>query len=490
MGNFKNLTLLHSNDMHGDFFSSSEQSSVIGGISLLSGYVNKVRREVPNVLYCIAGDMLQGSLIDAEYQGISTIEIMNMLEPDVACIGNHEVDYGLAHLLFLERCATFPILNANLFVKNPPTRLFTPQVILRVDGMKIMFIGITTEEIIHSIKRERLLGSFIDIYEAAREVGRICNAYRTTDIDLTVLLTHIGFEEDKKLAALLDPEWGVDVIIGGHSHTVLEQPEIVNDIYIVQAGMGTAQIGRFDIVVDTDNNTVHDYTWELVPIDAQHCPRNEKLEEILTYFQERTDDKYGSILCHLADVLKHPSRYQETELGNFFADILLEMLDIDLMLLGSGSIRKLEAGPIITHGDLMELMPYDEEIYRLKATGAQLKQMMLYMLREEALAGQHTEFFQLSKGIEIVYNREQQAFEEFNLNGAPIEDDKLYAFGLPVYHYANFATSLGLPIEDILAHGKALVLTTSLHDVIGEFFQAHHPKIARVEGRLVIKNNF
>ena len=79
----------------------------------------------------------------------------------------------------------------------------------------------------------------MDIGEAAREVGNICNAYNAIDIDFTVLLTHIGFEEDKKLAAMLDPDWGVDVIIGGHSHTKLEEPFKVNDIYIVQAGTGT-----------------------------------------------------------------------------------------------------------------------------------------------------------------------------------------------------------------------------------------------------------
>ena len=85
-------------------------------------------------------------------------------------------------------------------------------------------------------KKEELIGSFVDIYEAAAEVGKICNAYNATDIDFTVRLTHIGFEEDKKLAKALDPAWGVDIIIGGHSHTFLEKPEIINDILIVQAG--------------------------------------------------------------------------------------------------------------------------------------------------------------------------------------------------------------------------------------------------------------
>ena len=74
---------------------------------------------------------------------------------------------------------------------------------------------------------------------AKRLPGQGRHHYNAIDIDFTVLLTHIGFEEDKKLAAMLDPDWGVDVIIGGHSHTKLEEPFKVNDIYIVQAGTGT-----------------------------------------------------------------------------------------------------------------------------------------------------------------------------------------------------------------------------------------------------------
>jgi 5'-nucleotidase len=85
-----------------------EEGHLIGGLSLLSGYINQVRREEKNVLYCIAGDMVQGSLIDAKYKGISTMEIMNYLAPDVATLGDHKFDYGLPHLLFLEKMANFP----------------------------------------------------------------------------------------------------------------------------------------------------------------------------------------------------------------------------------------------------------------------------------------------------------------------------------------------------------------------------------------------
>ena len=230
MKNLKKLTLLHSNDMHGDFLAEEIDENLVGGVSMLSGYVNKVRNEEKNTLYCIAGDMFRGSVIDSEFQGLSTIEIMNMLAPDVVTLGNHETDYGIAHLLFIEKCAKFPIINANLHIKTNGARLFNSHKIIEVDGMKILFIGILTEEVLSQTKNDGIIGTFVDTYEAAEEVGKICNAYNAIDIDFTVLLTHIGFEEDKKLAAMLDPAWGVDVIVGGHSHTLLDDMEKVKDL--------------------------------------------------------------------------------------------------------------------------------------------------------------------------------------------------------------------------------------------------------------------
>ena len=91
-------------------------------------------------------------------------------------------------------------------------------------GFDILFIGIITEKIMADLGKDEQIASFISLEEASAEVGRITNAYKDEDIDLTVLLTHIGFELDLELAALLRPEWGVDLILGGHSHTILEKP--------------------------------------------------------------------------------------------------------------------------------------------------------------------------------------------------------------------------------------------------------------------------
>ena len=107
MENIKKLTILHSNDLHGDFLAERIDEKLIGGVSMLSGYVGKVRREEKNTIYCIAGDMFRGSVIDSEFRGISTIEIMNMLSPDVVTIGNHEIDTALPTCCFWKSAQNF-----------------------------------------------------------------------------------------------------------------------------------------------------------------------------------------------------------------------------------------------------------------------------------------------------------------------------------------------------------------------------------------------
>ena len=114
-----------------------------------------MRAEEENVLYVISGDMVQGSIIDSDFKGISTMEIMNYLAPDVVALGNHEVDYGLPHLLFLEKMANFPIVNANLYIKPFDKRLMRPYHIINKAGFDILFTGILTEKVMDSIKHGR-----------------------------------------------------------------------------------------------------------------------------------------------------------------------------------------------------------------------------------------------------------------------------------------------------------------------------------------------
>ncbi len=488
MENLKKLTILHSNDMHGDFLAEEIDENLVGGVSMLSGYINMVRNEEKNVLYCIAGDMFRGSVIDSEFQGTSTIEIMNLLAPDVVTVGNHETDYGIAHLLFIEKCATFPIINANLHITTNRARLFKPYHIARVDGMKILFIGILTEEVLSQTKNDGLIGTFVDIDEAASEIGKICNTYNSVDIDLTVLLTHIGFEEDKKLAEKLDPAWGVDVIVGGHSHTFLEEPAVVNDIVIVQAGTGTDQIGRFDMLIDTENNCIDSFTWKTVPIDQSHCPRDVELEKMIRFYKSKTDNKYSRVVTRLKRKLTHPTRIAETELGGLFADIMKDSVGLDIMLLGSGAVRNPEIGPIVLLSDLCECFPYDDPLYMLRVTGSQLKRMIKHMLRDEVWNGEHCEFYQFSTGVRVSYSKTLHDFTRFNLNGKPLEDERIYKIGLQHFHFMNIEKFFSVPLAEIECNGKARMVSTSCREIIDEYLSVHPGLERSISGRLIVED--
>ena len=483
---YKTLTLLHSNDLHGDFLPVRENGIDVGGVSLLSGYVSRTTEENPATLYVIAGDMFRGSVIDAEYRGISTVEIMNMLSPDAVCVGNHETDYGVAHLLFLEKCARFPILCANLRVTTNGAHLFAPCRVVKIDGMKVLFIGILTDEVLAQTRSEKLIGSFIDVAEAAEEVGRITGAYRTADIDYTVLLTHVGLAKDRELAEKLDPAWGVDLIIGGHSHTFMDAPQVVNGIPIAQAGFGSKQIGRFDLTIDTEENRAVDWKWRLDPVDETTADRDPAVEEQISRFKSVTDRKYNRVVTRLKRKLTHPARNRETELGDLFAECMRDAMDLDIMLYASGGIRSEEMGPVVSYSDLTECCPFDDRLYAVKVTGGQLRRMFSYMLREETFEGAHTEFYQFSDGLRLTYSRRKKAILSFTFDDEEVEDRQIFTLGLAEYHMRNIGTGLGITPEELEHNGRIRLMAASCRDILDEYLTANPHLGHAVDGRITI----
>lgn len=485
----KKFTILHSNDMHGDFMAEAQGAGgkLTGGLALLSGYLNKVRAEEENVIYVIAGDMVQGSIIDSEYKGISTIEIMNYLAPDVVTLGNHEFDYGLPHLLFLEKMANFPIVNANLYIKKYSKRLMRPFYILPKAGFDIMFIGVITDKVIDAIRQDADVGSFITLEDAAAEVGKITNAYKNDDIDLTILLTHIGHESDLELARLLQPDWGVDIIIGGHSHTLLEQPPRVNNILVTQAGTGTDQIGRFDIVVDDDTNAIVDWKWQLIPIAEDLVEPDRGLQEFIDSFKTEVDRKYNSILTRFATKLTHPRREEETALGNLLADGLAEADNCDVVLLGSGAVRLKEMGPLVTLGNFISCFPYNDTLTRFTVDGAALKRMFAHFMRPENRTGEG-ECYQVNRNVRAVYDQQARQLVSLTVRGQPVQDDQRYTVVLQGYHVANCADYLNVTYEQLTAASKPKVVSTSAQDVLIEWLRNNQNMASKVEGRLVYRN--
>ena len=155
------------------------------------------------------------------------------------------------------------------------------------------------------------------------------------------------------------------------------------------------------------------------------------------------------------------------------------------MLMGSGSIRKEELGPIVEYQDMIENTPFDDSLWMLEVTGEQLRRMVLYVLRDEAWEG-HTEFYQFSKGLKIRYRKSTHELEEFRFHGEEITDDRHITIALQNYHYVNFEKFFNVPLPEVSLNRKPRVVATSVNNIVEEYFSTHPRLDAHVEGRIEI----
>lgn len=223
-----------------------------------------------------------------------------------------------------------------------------------------------------------------------------------------------------------------------------------------------------------------------MPINDDHCPRDAEIENLIAKYKANTDVKYNRIVTRFRRELTHPERTQETELGNLLSDILRESLNLDIMLLGSGSIRNTHMGPLVLFSDLVECFPYDDSITMITVTGEQLRRMLLYMLRDEVWQGAHCEFYQLSKGLKVVYDRKKKELLEMTFEDEPVQDDRLYRVGLQLFHLTNMSENLAVSLDEVSANQKPRVVTTSCREVLDEYMSVHQHLDAQVEGRLTL----
>ncbi|MBE7002966.1 MAG: bifunctional metallophosphatase/5'-nucleotidase, partial [Ruminococcaceae bacterium] len=242
----------------------------------------------------------------------------------------------------------------------------------------------------------------------------------------------------------------------------------------------------FDLMIDTDNNCLDSWRWQAIPINAETCPYDHDLEKLLSIYKNKTDEKYGRVITRFKRRLTHPVRTQETELGCVFADAMKESLGVDVFLLGSGSIRSDWMGPIVMLGDLAEGFPYDDAAYMLKVTGKQLKAMLKYMLRDEVWEGVHSEFYQLSEGLRVVYDRELHDFREFSFEGEDVADDRIFSLGIQNFHFQNLGDIFHINVDEITANMKPRVIATSCRSVLEEYLSDHQHLDHQVGNRLIV----
>jgi 2',3'-cyclic-nucleotide 2'-phosphodiesterase (5'-nucleotidase family) len=160
------------------------------------------------------------------------------------------------------------------------------------------------------------------------------------------------------------------------------------------------------------------------------------------------------------------------------------MLGVDIMLTASGGIRSEHMGPLVTYRDVVECCSFDEPIFGFKVTGAQLKSMMLLMMRKSD-DEEHNEFYQISKGLYIKYDRQEKRLLSLQFQGRDVQDSEMFSLAMHQYHYLSIESFLGVSHKELEANGKPHVIATSSQGVLEEYFLSHAlvkcPAGARIE---------
>jgi 5'-nucleotidase/UDP-sugar diphosphatase len=274
------------------------------------------------------------------------------------------------------------------------------------------------------------------------------------------------------------------MIIGGHSHTMLDKPACENNILIAQAGVGSNYVGRFDITVDDDTNCITDYRWHLVAISDKIAAPDLKLMEYIDSFKQVVDRKYNTLICRFATRLTHPVREEETTLGNLVADIFRECAECDVMFMGAGAIRSKELGPAVTLGDLKACFPFDDSLKRYTITGSQLIRIFTHIMRPENRDGEG-ECYEVNAAVRAVYNDRTKTLESLTLSGEPIDGARNYTIGLIGYHADNATKNLNITPKELMLISGTKVIATSTTGVIEEYLRNHQNLNRHIEGRLV-----
>ncbi|MBN1295416.1 bifunctional metallophosphatase/5'-nucleotidase [bacterium] len=264
------MTVVHMNDTHSHIDSGSMTLDIddvrvrvpAGGLARASTRIDDVRDMDENVIFLHAGDAVQGTLYFTRYHGKPEIAWLNWMACDAMVTGNHEYDKGAKVLSQLVEMADFPILAANVDTSSDPylSGRLAPYTLLDVDGYPVAVIGLVTPDTPDTSNPEETI-VFNDTIPAAQRWVR-----ELTDrgIDRIVVLSHTGYERDCELAAAVD---GIDVVIGGHTHTVLGAPDQIitavegpyptritgpsgHPVYVVQAGCHAANVGVLHVVFD------------------------------------------------------------------------------------------------------------------------------------------------------------------------------------------------------------------------------------------------
>ncbi|WP_419961109.1 S-layer homology domain-containing protein [Psychrobacillus sp. BM2] len=507
------LSLMHFNDTHAHLDNAAKRVTA----------VNEVRATKPNSLLLDAGDVFSGTLYFNEFKGLADLEFMNLMKVDAMTFGNHEFDLGSSpqgHKALADfiKAANFPFVSANVdFSKDSLfTGLFNTKIeekpenaniysgiVKEVNGEKIGIFGLTTAE-----TKDISSPGNITFSNYIEDAKKMVAEFEKMGINKIVAITHIGYDDnpavdnDMELAKAVE---GIDIIVGGHSHTQLDKPVLVSKnaqpTIIVQAYQYADFLGTLDVTFDK-NGVIVGHAGKLIKVADK--AENPEAAEILKKYSSKIEaiktEPTGATAVNalenprMGDVLTNPSvRKNETPLGNLITDGMLNKAkeynkDVVMAFQNGGGIREaINQGPI-TVGEVIAVLPFGNTLATIDLTGAEIKETFEISFKE--LPRENGGFLHVS-GARVKYDSSKPvgqrvvsiAYKNADGTYTEIQNDKKYTVA------TNAFTAKGGDGYTVLAKAYADGRVTDLGLSDWENLREHLVSLVnvdpKVEGRIV-----
>ena len=410
------LKILHINDLHSRFEEFSKIASVI----------EELREK--NTLIFDAGDSYDEWRIEAiGTKGKISSDLLNEVGISARVIGNTEGFSGKETLERIVQTSNFPVITCNLYdLKGERIDSLKDYHIFEVGSLKILVIGVTGAfNVFYNLFN-------IHIRDPIQEIKRVLSDIEKTEYNLLIILSHLGINQDKLLANSIP---SIDIIIGGHSHSVLKDCLFENGTIICQAGQYGEFVGELIIEYDKDKEKIILYKSNLISVSQ--FPEHQKINKILSESYKIAYENMSENLFKLKREIKH-SFTDESELGNLLADSLKHFLRSEIGLINSGVLNHSIGDINITKLILHEVCPSP-----LNSTLVEIKGSVILLTIEKSLLedyqlqngfgpgfrGTKLGNIQVSSNVQIIYNPKNPPLNKIismKINNKPIDRLKWY----------------------------------------------------------------
>ena len=403
----KEIVVYHTSDIHGYIlphearWHQANPKRKIGGFAALAA---QLASEPQPYLLLDSGDFFQGAPEGTLSKGRSVVTLMNAIGYHASAIGNHEYDFGEANLIELSNLARFPLLAANIQLKESgaPVAYAQPWALLESGGVKVGVVGLATRETSTATMPTHVSHlRFVHEVEAAKPHVR---ALRAAGADVVIALTHCGIgpsvsRQRVRTASYVPPpedeaypgdiliarEAGVDLVLGGHAHAAFDRLWTPSGgVPIAQSGEHLEHVNR--TVIKVHSNGTLDIQGQLIELWADKVKAPPQISKLIEKVTSEVSQKMGETIAQAAAPLPRsvegqadqPQRSLDGPLPNLFCDEMREVAQADLALHNTFGFRNdLGAGPI-TVGHIYQIMPFENTLAVMSLTGDQITELLAH----------------------------------------------------------------------------------------------------------------